>query len=95
MSRVTIALATALLGASLVACARHPHLSEDFGESHRANASAMIANPNAGTQPTPEGLDPKTSEHVLDNYAEGQKAQEHPRPRQRRGTGILVGEIAN
>ena len=55
----------------------------------------MIANPNAGTQPTPEGLDPQTGEYVLENYAEGQKAQEHPRPKQRRGAGILVGEISD
>ncbi len=95
MNRVTICLAAAALGLSLSACTRHPHLAEDFGESHRANASAMIANPNAGTQPTPEGLDPQTGEYVLENYAEGQKAQEHPRPKQRRGAGILVGEISD
>ncbi len=75
------------------ACAAPPHLSEDFGESHRANVDAMVANPSAGTQPTPVGLGPSTSEHVLDNYAEGQRAQEHPRPKRSRGTGILVGDL--
>ena len=76
----------------LAGCKTPSAVGEHYGEAVRANQDAMIVNPTPSREAV-EGLDPRSAEHVLDNYSKGQKAQKHPRARGKRGTGILVGEI--
>ncbi len=92
MIRVTTLLCCALLFGA--AACKHPQsaVGESFGDAYRQNRDAMIANPAAGAQDGPEGLDPRSAEHVLENYSKGQKAQEHPRAKDG-GTGVILGEI--
>ncbi len=87
--RITISL-IALGMAFGLGCAGKKHLSPEFGKAQERTHERMIADPLAGTQPTPEGLDARSAEHVLQNYSKGQKAQKHPRPKGRRGTGIQI-----
>lgn len=87
--RITIPLISLGLVFGL-GCAGKKHLSDDFGKAQERAHERMIADPLAGTQPSPEGLDARSAEHVLQNYSKGQKAQQHPRKKGSRGAGIQI-----
>ena len=88
----TFGLVLALCAVGALGCA-HSNLDESWGDAYRASRDAMIENPQAGAQAAPEGLDPRSAEHVLENYSKGQRAQEHPRGGVRGARGILIGEM--
>lgn len=78
-----IRLIAGLFGICLLAGAcQTPPSSVDaaWGDAYRANRDAQIENPGAGWQEAAKGVDPLTAERILENYEEGQDAQEHRRP---------------
>lgn len=82
--------------ALVLGCAheRPTRLDEKFGEAYRASFDAMVENPGAGWQEAEQGIDAMTAEHVLENYEEGQKAQEHHRP-SAGGDSVIFGLSGN
>ena len=49
-------------------------MSKTYGDAHRRNTQAMIANPYGEvTSKAPEGIDAGTAEDVMERYHEGQK----------------------
>lgn len=86
-----IALAATALSLGVACASSHSEVDEHFGNAVRANRAAMIENPEPTR--TARGLDPNTAEHVVENYDEGQKAQEHGKAMDRRTTGIVIGDF--
>jgi hypothetical protein len=82
-----------LAGLGLTGCADPSLVEQTYGDAYRTNKHQMTANPEAGSQPLHEGMDPLTTEQVLDAYVRGQKAQEQRRPGKSRGPGIVIGEF--
>ena len=91
MRHVVHCIAAGALALAL-GCTHDPYLQQEHGEATRSNMEKMAANPAAGFQEPHEGLEPRSTEHVLENYSKGQQAQEHRRPSDRR-TGVFVGDI--
>ena len=74
-------------------CAKPTPLDDSWGSTTRANHEAMVVNPGAGQQAAHEGIDPRSAEHVLDNYSKGQKSQEHAGGQKDRRTGVFLGDV--
>jgi hypothetical protein len=73
-------------------CVTEPsEVAEHLGNSQRYLRDAQIENP----EPLPgrvDGLDPRSAEHVLENYSKGQKAQEHGESRNRAPGSFIFGD---
>jgi hypothetical protein len=65
---ITIAGLCASLTAGCSALDPPSHVAKHFGEALQLNGAAMIANPEAGSAPPPEGLDPGAAQRVVNRY---------------------------
>jgi len=90
MRTVVAALALIALGLGSGCVSEPSEVAEHLGNSQRYLRDAQIENPD----PVPgrvDGLDPRSAEHVLENYDKGQKAQEHGKHRGREEGSLLFG----